>query len=172
MATCPDTCHRPVRATIDHKINMALPEIMWVMSSPSGRGIPLRACSPRCCNERPPRSGSPHPPCRGGSPIHPCLMRQPRTVGPRSGRITRCIQRSNGSPALHPPRPGTNKSSVRGARAQRAALPPRPSFLYARRARTKGSLATLYLNQTFSFRFRCLSTLETLLDSLPEWPFR
>src|SRR5207249_4870852 len=30
----------------------ALPEIVWVISSPSGRSIPLRAGSPRCCNDR------------------------------------------------------------------------------------------------------------------------
>ena len=74
----------------------ALPETVWVRSSPSGRGIPLRACSPRCCNERPPRCGSPHPPRRGGSPIRPCLMRQARTVGPRWGG--RCAHQ-RGSPA-------------------------------------------------------------------------
>ena len=65
----------------------------------SGRGTPLRAGSPRCCNDRRPGSGSPHPPHGGGSPIRSGLVRQPEAVGPRSGRITRCIQRSNGSPA-------------------------------------------------------------------------
>jgi len=42
---------------------------------------------------------------------------------PQTARvITRCMKLSNGYPALHPPRPGTNQSWVRGARAQRAAL--------------------------------------------------
>jgi hypothetical protein len=69
------------------------------MSSPSGRGPPLRAGSPRCCNDRRPGSGSPHPPHGGGSPIRFGLVQQPEAVGPHSGRITRCIQGSNGSPA-------------------------------------------------------------------------
>jgi hypothetical protein len=71
------------------------------MSRPSGRGTPLRASSPRCCNERRPGSGSPHPPRRGGSPIRPSLMRQAWTVGPRSGR--RCAhQRGSLARSRHP----------------------------------------------------------------------
>src|SRR5438093_3526438 len=87
-------------------LKRAPPEIVWVMLSPSGRGIPLRAGSPRCCNERPPRSGSPHPPRRGGSPIRPCLLHplhleeqrapEARTFGPRWGG--RCTHQ-RGSPA-------------------------------------------------------------------------
>src|SRR5206468_7737818 len=98
------------------------------MSSPSGRGTPLRAGSPRCCNERRPGSGSPHPPRRGGSPIRPSLLhplhleeqRVPRNrlgfplfLGlvagqPQTARvITRCNLKSNGYPAHHPPLPGT-----------------------------------------------------------------
>jgi len=42
---------------------------------------------------------------------------------PQTARVsTRCMKLSNGYPAHHPPRPGTNQSWVRGARAQRAAL--------------------------------------------------
>ena len=59
------------------------------MLSPSGRGIPLRAGSPRCCNDRRPGSGSPHPPHGGGSPIRPCLL---HPLG------TRCSAECNGSP--------------------------------------------------------------------------
>ena len=93
------------------QVYLALPALVWVMSSPSGRGTPLRAGSPRCCNDRRPGSGSPHPPRRGGSPIRPSLLhplhleeqRVPEawTVGPRSGR--RCAHQ-RGSPAMsrHP----------------------------------------------------------------------
>src|SRR5436190_15747886 len=45
-------------------LKRAPPEIVWVMLSPSGRGIPLRAGSPRCCNERrgsPAKSRLPRP---------------------------------------------------------------------------------------------------------------
>src|SRR5947209_2405126 len=77
------------------------------MSSPSGRGTPLRAGSPRCCNDRRPGSGSPHPPHGGGSPIRFGLVRHPEAVGPHARFITRCILESNGSPAHHPPLPGT-----------------------------------------------------------------
>jgi hypothetical protein len=66
------------------------------MSRLSGRGTPLRAGSPRCCNDRRPGSGSPHPPHGGGSPIRFGLVRQPEAVGPRSGR--RCAHQ-RGSPA-------------------------------------------------------------------------
>src|SRR5206468_4602673 len=37
---------------------------------------------------------------------------------PTARVITRCNLNSNGYPALHPPRPGTNQSCVRDARAQ------------------------------------------------------
>src|SRR2546428_11819205 len=70
-------------------LKRAPPEIVWVMLSPSERGIPLRAGSPRCCNERRPGSGSPHPPRRGGfpirpSPLHPLHLEEQRV--PRHGR--------------------------------------------------------------------------------------
>jgi len=39
-----------LRQTVESPKTKALPVLVWVMSSPPGRGIPLRASSPRCCN--------------------------------------------------------------------------------------------------------------------------
>ena len=107
----------------------ALPEIVWVISSPSGRGIPLRAGSPRCCNDRRPGSGSPHPPRRGGSPIRPCLLHPLRleeqrvppeawTVGPRwGGRYTH--QRGSPARSRHPRPDGFDRASWLRPRLER-----------------------------------------------------
>ncbi len=117
---------------------LALLEVVWGMCRPSGRGIPLSAGSPRCCNEPLPGCGSPHPPRRGGFPIRPCLLhplgtrcsaecngypeeqRVPEawTVGPRSGDR---FEHQRGSPArsrLPLPdglarTPGKNRSKAR-----------------------------------------------------------
>src|SRR2546430_1093407 len=59
-------------------LKRAPPEIVWVMLSPSGRGIPLRAGSPRCCNERRPGSGSPPP----HGPLHHRSNGHPRFADP------------------------------------------------------------------------------------------
>ena len=100
---------------------MALPETVWVISRPSGRGIPLRAGSPRCCSERRPGSGSPHPPAGvrrsasawGDSPKRSGLARAAaaHTSGaPPQGRVFLAL---TASPGL----PGSDRGEKEGARS-------------------------------------------------------
>src|SRR5206468_4028131 len=74
-------------------LKRAPPEIVWVMLSPSGRGIPLRAGSPRCCNERRPGYGSPHPPA-GVRRSAPACSDSPK----RSGLARAAAANTSGAP--------------------------------------------------------------------------
>ena len=119
----------------------ALPEIVWVMLSPSGRGIPLRAGSPHCCNDRRPGSGSPHP----HGPLHRKSNGHPGFADPlRSGATAHSGRASLGPHhPLHPAEqrvPGTSAGLPARSRLPRPDGPVRTSGLRPRREEldTKG----------------------------------